>query len=83
MQEIRPTLHLPCGKIAPEKSTLAKNLPQNLVRDDRLEHLFPGEIDILDDYVRCTRAFVVSDVQFDRITSYSVAPEAGFNIIRH
>lgn len=59
MQETRPTLHLLCGKIASGKSTLAKELadtPRTVIigEDDWLEHLFPGEINSVDDYVRCT-----------------------------
>ena len=59
MQETRPTLHLLCGKIASGKSTLAKELASTpctviIDEDDWLEHLFPGEINSVDDYIRCT-----------------------------
>jgi predicted kinase len=59
MENTRPTLHLLCGKIASGKSTLAKKLAGTLrtvliSEDDWLEHLFPSEINSVDDYVRCT-----------------------------
>lgn len=59
MQETRPTLHLLCGKIASGKSTLAKELATTsraviICEDDWLEHLFPSEINAVDDYVRCS-----------------------------
>lgn len=58
MQKKLATLHLLCGKIASGKSTLAKELatPPNTViisEDDWLAYLFPGEINTLEDYVRC------------------------------
>jgi predicted kinase len=58
MQKTLTTLHLLCGKIASGKSTLAKELaaqPNTVIidEDDWLAHLFPGEINTIDDYVRC------------------------------
>lgn len=54
-----PTLHLVCGKIASGKSTLTQRLaaePQTVLisEDEWLGQLFPGEINTLPDYVRCT-----------------------------
>lgn len=58
MQKTPATLHLLCGKIASGKSTLAKELanqPSTVIisEDDWLAHLFPGEINTIEDYVRC------------------------------
>ena len=58
MQKTPATLHLLCGKIASGKSTLAKELaaqPSTVIisEDDWLAHLFPGEINAIEDYVRC------------------------------
>ena len=58
MQKTPATLHLLCGKIASGKSTLAKELaaqPSTVIisEDDWLAHLFPGEINTMEDYVRC------------------------------
>ena len=54
------TLHFLCGKIAAGKSTLAKKLAAQpmtvLVSEDHwLGYLYPGEIETLDDYVRCSK----------------------------
>ena len=54
-----PTLHLVCGKIASGKSTLAKRLAAQpntvlLTEDEWLSCLFPGEIKVLGDYIRCS-----------------------------
>lgn len=59
MQETQPTLHLLCGKIASGKSTLAKKLattPRTVIvgEDYWLQHLYAGEINAVDDYVRCS-----------------------------
>jgi len=48
-----------CGKMAAGKSTLAKQLAERegtvlLVQDELLDHLFPGEIIDLPDFVRCS-----------------------------
>lgn len=53
------TLHLVCGKIAAGKSTLMRALAREastvLISEDKmLATLFPGEIQSLADYVRCT-----------------------------
>ncbi len=53
-----PTLHMVCGKIASGKSTLARQLsdkPKTLLisEDDWLSRLYPGDINTLNDYVRC------------------------------
>jgi predicted kinase len=53
------TLHLLCGKIAAGKSTLARRLaePEGTLligEDDWLAALYPGEIETLEDYVRCS-----------------------------
>lgn len=53
-----PTLHLVCGKIAAGKSTLTQALAARpgtvLVSEDEwLSTLYPGEIVVLADYVRC------------------------------
>lgn len=53
------TLHLLCGKIAAGKSTLARRLasaPATILvsEDDWLSSLYPGEINALEDYVRCS-----------------------------
>ena len=58
MKKTLTTLHLLCGKIASGKSTLAKELatlPSTVIigEDDWLAHLFPGEINLIEDYVRC------------------------------
>jgi len=54
-----PTLHLVCGKIAAGKSTLTNQLAREpntviLNEDKLLAALYPGEIQSLADYVRCT-----------------------------
>lgn len=54
-----PTLHLLCGKIASGKSTLAKTLAAEqgaivLSEDQWLANLYPGEIQSIADYLRCT-----------------------------
>lgn len=48
-----------CGKMAAGKSTLARELASRhdavlLVQDEWLEHLYPGEILSVDDYLRCS-----------------------------
>jgi len=53
------TLHLVCGKIAAGKSTLTSQLAREpntvLISEDKLlAALYPGEIQSLADYVRCT-----------------------------
>lgn len=53
------TLHLVCGKIAAGKSTLTNALAQAphtvvISEDDLLATLYPGEINSVADYVRCT-----------------------------
>lgn len=58
MQKTLTTLHLLCGKIASGKSTLATELatqPSAVIigEDDWLAHLFPNEINTMEDYVRC------------------------------
>src|SRR3954454_9051467 len=57
MSSSKSTLHLVCGKIAAGKSTLATELGRRpstvVVREDHwLFHLYPGEQNSLDDYVR-------------------------------
>lgn len=57
MQKTLAMLHLLCGKLASGKSTLAKELatsPSTVIisEDDWLAHLFPGEINTIEDYVR-------------------------------
>jgi predicted kinase len=52
-------LHLVCGKIGSGKSTLAGELANNpetvlLTEDTWLTALYPGEIKVLADYVRCS-----------------------------
>ena len=59
MQFAQPVLHLFCGKIAAGKSTLARRLSvdtQSLLisEDFWLSRLYPGEIETLDDYLRCS-----------------------------
>ncbi|QQS14837.1 MAG: ATP-binding protein [Rhodospirillales bacterium] len=54
-----PTLYLICGKIAAGKSTLAAALARRprtlaLAEDDWLPRLYPGEIQTLADYGRCS-----------------------------
>lgn len=54
-----PTLHLVCGKIAAGKSTLTNQLARApntvLISEDKLlATLYPGEIQSVADYVRCT-----------------------------
>lgn len=54
-----PTLHLVCGKIAAGKSTLTNQLAREpntvfISEDKLLAALYPGEIQSLTDYVRCT-----------------------------
>jgi len=56
MSRNTPTLHLLCGKIAAGKSTLAHRLaeePQTVLlsEDVLLAHLYPGELQSLQDYV--------------------------------
>lgn len=51
-------LHMVCGKIGSGKSTLATHLaaqPKTILisEDDWLSRLYPGEIRVLTDYVRC------------------------------
>lgn len=60
MSDPPPTLYLICGKIAAGKSTLAAALgarPRTLAlaEDDWLPRLYPGEIQTLADYTRCSR----------------------------
>jgi predicted kinase len=48
-----------CGKMAAGKSTLAKELARRdgavlIVQDELLDHLFPGEITDIPDFVRCS-----------------------------
>jgi len=48
-----------CGKMAAGKSTLARELAERekavlLVQDDLLDHLYPGEILDIPDFVRCS-----------------------------
>ena len=55
----RAKLYFMCGKMAAGKSTYACELAQQknavlLVQDDFLEHLYPGEILIIPDFVRCS-----------------------------
>ncbi|MCS3420624.1 ATP-binding protein [Pseudomonas yamanorum] len=52
-------LHLICGKIASGKSTLTQQLSQGpqavlISEDEWLARLYPGQIQALGDYVRCT-----------------------------
>ena len=59
MSENPPTLHLLCGKIAAGKSTLAARLASGpktvLISEDAwLSRLYRGEINSLEDYVRCS-----------------------------
>lgn len=54
-----PTLHMVCGKIASGKSTLTRQLsdkPKTLLisEDEWLSRLYPGDINTVSDYVRCT-----------------------------
>jgi predicted kinase len=54
-----PTLHLVCGKIAAGKSTLTNQLARApntvLISEDKLlATVYPGEIQSVADYVRCT-----------------------------
>jgi predicted kinase len=54
-----PTLFFLCGKMAAGKSTLSRELAARhdtvlLVQDDWLEQLFPGEIQTIPDFVRCS-----------------------------
>jgi predicted kinase len=60
MSSNKQTVHFLCGKIAAGKSTLAKHLAAQpmtvLVSEDHwLAHLYPGEIEMLDDYIRCSK----------------------------
>lgn len=55
-----PTLHLMCGKIASGKSTLAKSLAAEhrailLSEDQWISRLYPGEVQTVQDYVRCAK----------------------------
>ena len=48
-----------CGKMAAGKSTLARDLAGRenavlIVQDDLLDHLYPGEINDLKDFTRCS-----------------------------
>lgn len=57
--QTHPTLHLICGKIAAGKSTLARRLAERpgtvLIGEDAwLATLYPGQINSLEDYVRCS-----------------------------
>jgi predicted kinase len=59
MPDGRATLHLFCGKIASGKSTLAVKLAEApstilLCEDHWLAHLYPGEIQSVSEYVRCS-----------------------------
>ncbi|WP_120497360.1 ATP-binding protein [Kiloniella sp. EL199] len=59
MTDIKPTLHLVCGKIAAGKSTLARKLSEDpkviLINEDTwLSRLYPEEINTIPDYVRCS-----------------------------
>ncbi len=59
MTDIKPTLHLVCGKIAAGKSTLARELSIDpkviLINEDTwLSRLYPEEINTIPDYVRCS-----------------------------
>ncbi|MBK5529381.1 ATP-binding protein [Pseudomonas sp. TH08] len=56
----QPTLHLMCGKIASGKSTLAKSLATEhrailLSEDQWISRLYPGEVQTVQDYVRCAK----------------------------
>lgn len=67
-----PTLHLICGKIAAGKSTLARRLANNpatvmISEDHWLARLYPGEINSIDDYIRC--AGLLRDVIGDHVVS--------------
>jgi predicted kinase len=62
MPNLRPTLHLICGKIAAGKSTLAARLAAApctvLISEDHwLARLYPSEIATLQDYIRCAARF--------------------------
>ena len=55
----QPALHILCGKIASGKSTLASRLGVQpgtvlIVEDAWLDALFAGELQTLEDYVRCS-----------------------------
>ena len=65
-----PTLHMICGKIASGKSTLARQLAGKsktllISEDEWLSRLYPGEINTVNDYVRCTAK--LRDVMGDHI----------------
>jgi predicted kinase len=53
------TLHLLCGKMAAGKSTQARKLASQpgtvlISQDEWLASLYPGELNTLEDYVRCS-----------------------------
>lgn len=59
MTAAKPTLYFMCGKMAAGKSTHARELATAknaviLVQDQLLEALYPGEIRVIDDFVRCS-----------------------------
>lgn len=56
----KPTLHFFCGKMASGKSTLAKYLAEEnnaiiMAEDVWLSHLYPEEINDLNDYIKYSR----------------------------
>lgn len=60
-----PILHLVCGKIASGKSTLSHRLAAGprtvlIAEDEWLSRLYPGEITVLQDYIR--RAGMLRDI---------------------
>lgn len=59
MREEPAKLYFMCGKMAAGKSTYARELARNknaalLVQDEFLDALYPGEIRIIQDFVRCS-----------------------------
>lgn len=73
---VRPVLHMVCGKIGAGKSTLTKRLAREpgtvlISEDDWLAVLYPNEIHMLADYVRC--ASRLRDVMAGHIQSLLAA----------
>ncbi len=72
MPSSMPVLHLICGKIAAGKSTLARRLADKpatvMISEDRcLARLYPGQINSIDDYLRC--AGLLRDVMGEHVVS--------------